>query len=382
MINRMSDANGPAQGMQGMWGDASASGVSWGAILAGAFAAAALSFILIVLGFGLGFSAVSPWSDSGVGAQTLGMSTIAWLIFTQIAASAIGGYLAGRLRVKWGGVHSDEVYFRDTAHGFLAWAVASLATAVLLAGAIGSVLSGGVRTMGVAAGSAAGAATVTAGATAAPGRLMRNPGNTREMGRMPGVGDAPSYFIDMLFRPSVNPSVAAAAAVTGSAAPVVGAVPADSADAASIGSGARAMSENGGAGMEGVSGEQRAEVTRIYMNALRKGSLSDSDKNYVAQILVRRVGMSQADAARRVGDTYGNYSKAVADAANSAKVAADKARKAAAYSALWMFVALLCGAFIASLCATFGGYLRDRSVLHDVEPGDGYPGSGVNHTNM
>jgi len=121
------------------------SGVSWGAIFAGAAAAAALSLILVLLGFGLGFSAVSPWADSGISAKGLGISTIIWLAFTQIVASGLGGYIAGRLRVKWANMHGDEVYFRDTAHGFLAWAVATLITAVLVVGSVSSVVSGGVK---------------------------------------------------------------------------------------------------------------------------------------------------------------------------------------------------------------------------------------------
>lgn len=121
----------------------STSGVSWSAIVAGASAAAALSLILLILGVGLGLSSVSPWANEGISAESFGISTIIWLTVTQLLSSALGGYLAGRLRTKWVGVHTDEVYFRDTAHGFLAWAVASLATAVLLASVIGSVLSGG-----------------------------------------------------------------------------------------------------------------------------------------------------------------------------------------------------------------------------------------------
>src|SRR3989338_8149808 len=102
------------------------SAVSWAAILAGAAGAAALSLLLMILGTGLGFSAVSPWRMEGISATTFGVAAIAWLSFTQLAASGIGGYLAGRLRTKWMDVHTDEVYFRDTAHGFLTWAIASL----------------------------------------------------------------------------------------------------------------------------------------------------------------------------------------------------------------------------------------------------------------
>lgn len=100
--------------------DTTTSGVSWSAIFAGASTAAALSLILLILGVGLGFSAISPWSNSGVSATAIGISTILWLAFTQIAASGLGGYLSGRLRIRWLTVHTDEVYFRDTAHGFLA----------------------------------------------------------------------------------------------------------------------------------------------------------------------------------------------------------------------------------------------------------------------
>jgi hypothetical protein len=89
-----------------------ASAVSWGAILAGAAAAAALSLILLLLGTGLGLSSASPWANQGAGATTLGVSTILWLTFTQLVASGMGGYLAGRLRTRWISVHTDEVYFR------------------------------------------------------------------------------------------------------------------------------------------------------------------------------------------------------------------------------------------------------------------------------
>jgi hypothetical protein len=337
--------------------DASASGVSWGAILAGAFAAAALSFILIILGFGLGFSAVSPWSGSGASAQTIGVSTILWLAFTQIAASAIGGFLAGRLRVKWASVHNDEVYFRDTAHGFLAWAVASLATAALLTSAIGGVLSGGARVAG-----ATGAAAATVGATAMQGNMGANGGAA--------MANSSGYFIDSLFRSGTTAQGAGMAppADAGGTATAMGAPAAP----ASASSPYAAGGDSGNGGNPMMNGQQHAEVTRIFVNALRNGGLSDADKSYVAQILARRNGMSQADAEKRVNDIYAGYSKAINDARNNAKAAAEKARKAAAHSALWMFVALLCGAFVASLSATFGGRLRDRDAALAEAPGNTY----------
>lgn len=119
--------------------------VSWSAVLAGATGSAALSLILLLLGTGIGLSAVSPWSHVGVSATAFGITTVVWLTVTQLLSSGVGGYLAGRLRTKWVAVHTDEVYFRDTAHGFLSWAVASLATAALLTSAIASILGVGVQ---------------------------------------------------------------------------------------------------------------------------------------------------------------------------------------------------------------------------------------------
>ncbi|WP_353647300.1 hypothetical protein [Bradyrhizobium sp. NFR13] len=133
----------------------SVAGVSWAAVAAGAVVSLALTLVLIAFGAGLGLSVVSPWSSS-VSATTFKITTGIYLIVIAMISSSIGGYLAGRLRSRWIGVHSDEVYFRDTAHGFLAWAFATVLGAVLLASPATTVLSG--ATSGVAAGATASAA--------------------------------------------------------------------------------------------------------------------------------------------------------------------------------------------------------------------------------
>jgi hypothetical protein len=112
------------------------SGVSWGAVIAGAVGAAALSLVLFLLGTGLGLAAASPWAGEGISGTTATVSSIIWVTVVQLLAAILGGYLAGRLRTRWITVHSNEVYFRDTAHGFLAWAVATLLMATLLSSAI------------------------------------------------------------------------------------------------------------------------------------------------------------------------------------------------------------------------------------------------------
>lgn len=115
--------------------EAYASGVSWAAVIAGAFVTAALWLILLTLGVGIGLSVVSPWSQVGVSAAGIGVAAIVWMIVVQFIASSMGGYLAGRLRTRWATIHTDEVYFRDTAHGFLVWAVGLVITAVFVTSA-------------------------------------------------------------------------------------------------------------------------------------------------------------------------------------------------------------------------------------------------------
>src|SRR6202171_2984425 len=149
--------------------EAHSSGVSWAAVIGGAFVAAALSLTLLALGTGLGFSSVSLWSNVGASATTMGMAAVVWLILMQIISSSMGGYLVGRLRTKWTNIHTDEVYFRDTAHGFLAWAVALVITAAFLPSAATSMVGDSL--------------SLPAGAQAAGPELDPN-----------------GYFVDMLLR--------------------------------------------------------------------------------------------------------------------------------------------------------------------------------------
>lgn len=295
------------------------SAVSWGAILAGGAAAAALSLVMLILGAGLGFSAVSPWTfDSGT-AAAIGISTIVWISVTQLLASGVGGYLAGRLRTKWVDAMRDEIYFRDTAHGFLAWCVASLGTAAVLTSVVGAVVGSGIEAganvAGAAAGGAAGGA-LQAGAAAAPGQ---DTGSSSE--------ESLGYFVDSLFRSTGGAEAA-------------GSVPP-------------------GAEPEQRPVEYSAEVTRIFIKGLSAGSLPADDANYVAGLVAQRTGLDPAAAQQRVRDTFMRLQTTAREAEEAVKAAADEARKASAYSALWLVVSMLIGAFVASLMATYGGRQRD-----------------------
>jgi hypothetical protein len=298
--------------------------VSWGAIIAGAAAAAALSLILLILGTGLGLSSVSPWAQSGVSSTTFGVSTILWITLTQLVASGMGGYLAGRLRTKWTAVHTDEVYFRDTAHGFLAWAVASLATAALLTSVIGSIVGTGVQAGAMMAGGAATAVSATVN-----GEPLSSSEASKSVASIEPIG----YFVDFLLRKDVS-TAGTTSAVTGSKVTITPGEPSP---------------------VE----TSRSEVIGILLNSARSGVLPAEDVQYLGQLVAQRTGLSQQDAEKRVRDTYARLQAKLRDTEINAKAAADKARKASAYAALWLFISLLIGAFIASVAATYGGRQRD-----------------------
>ncbi len=151
------------------------SAISWSAVFAGAFAALGLSIVLVVLGSAFGFGAMSPIAGDGLSAATIGTVTVLWLILTQIFASVAGGYIAGRVRVRWS-IHNDEVYFRDTVHGLLTWAVA---TAGMFA--IGGLIAAGSVAATTAIAAAAIESEEASPSTPIVDRLYRSPGANPEM---------------------------------------------------------------------------------------------------------------------------------------------------------------------------------------------------------
>ena len=156
----------------------SQSPVSWAAIIGGAVTAVAITLLLVALGSGIGLSSVSPWSSANPSATTFTLLAAVWLIIVQWLSSGLGGYLAGRTRTKWVGIHTHEAFFRDTAHGFLAWALASLLVAAFATSTVSSAVSSAGRAISSVAGGAA------SGATQAAATRPR----------------AYGYFLDTLFR--------------------------------------------------------------------------------------------------------------------------------------------------------------------------------------
>lgn len=281
-------------------GESNQSAVSWGAVIAGAVIAAALTITLVTGGTGLGFLAISPWHNSGASGTSMAIGTIVWLFVTQIIAYGIGGYVAGRLRTKWSDVQGDEIYFRDTAHGFMVWALSSIVGIVLLGSVIASIVSGTTQAGATLAGASVGAASAAAGSAAI---------NNDEVFSF-------DYYTDTLLR-AENPSQIS------------------------------------------NTKDSRKEISTIFTRSVLQGELSSEDENYLIRVIAQRANISEAEAKTRLQDISDRAKQAVDQLEMQARKAADEARTAAAIFALWAFASLLIGAFVASFSATIGGRARD-----------------------
>jgi hypothetical protein len=231
---------------------------------------------------------VSPWPHDGVSVTTFTVLAAIWLVIVQWVSSGLGGYIAGRLRTKWTGVHTDEVFFRDTAHGFLAWALATVMVAGLLT--LGS------------------GAAVSTGAQLASDSLNATTAN--------------NYYVNELFRQQ-----AAASSDNGSAAMVTG------------------LSDR----------DVRSQASVILAETAVTGTVSAGDAAYLTQLVSGRTGLAPSDAQNRVNQVLAQQQ---ADLTKARQVA-DAARKTSAKGAIFTFVSLLIGAFIASVSGAIGGRLRD-----------------------
>lgn len=272
-----------------------ASLIDWGAILAGALTAAALSFVFLTFGAAIGLSVVSPWPSSGVSARTFSALAVFWTLVQQIGAFLAGGYIAGRMRAGWAELNADEVEFRDGLHGALVWALGiCIGAALLLA----------------TAGAATRAATDLASKVMSVAALNTDP---------------LAYYTDTLLRP-------------GPARPAAG--------------GGVAQTP---ARVEPVAPETRAEITRVVARSIANGSLSDPDKSYLATIVAQRSGLPQAEAEKRVTDTYAEANRVIREAAN-------KARRTAVLGGLITGISLMISLAAAWWAAQRGGHHRDNSV--------------------
>ena len=316
--------------------------VSWGAIFAGAFSAAALSFVLLAIGAAFGLSVASPWDLTGREAAdtaaAAGIGAAIFLIVVHAISSGTGGYLAGRLRPKPTHLRGDETYFRDTAHGLVVWAVSAVATILMIAWLAMAAASGGVALTAAGIG-AAGQAAQGAAAGAAPAVMA-------EMRDQDSLG----YVVDSMFRP-VGPQAPSGETGTGQAS-TNGVAPQPSAPSTEGSAATLPLATTSDAR------SRREEVGRVLRVAF-DGELSQEDKTYLTQLVAQETGMTQPEAEQRVNQVIEKAKATKAEAEQKAKEAADAARKAGMYTALWGAVAMLAGAFAAALAATWGGRARD-----------------------
>jgi hypothetical protein len=267
--------------------EGAAAAVAWGAIIGGSFGIASIGLMLMALGSGFGLASVSPWPNSGVSATTFGVMTAIWLIVVQWVSSAMGGYLTGRLRTRWTGLHTDEVHFRDTAHGFLAWAVAAVITAAVLASAASSLIGGVARSATTIAGSAV--------QGAAQGAAQSSEST-----------DATGYLVDSLFRRQQLDA-------------------------------------------SGNSQEVRAETSRILLSGIRSGGVPAADKAYLAQFVATRTGLSQEDAQKRVDEVIAKSTEAESKARQAADAARKAATYLSLFTAFSMLIGAFIAAVAAKI---------------------------------
>ncbi len=287
----------PSAGSPPLYSDASPVSLTWGAIIAGAVAAIISAIILSVLGSGVGLSMVSPWPGTGVSATTVGISAAIAAVVVQWVSSAFGGFLAGRLRSKWDRVHADETFFRDTAHGFLAWAVASLVGVLLFASFTASAVGGIAK--GVADVASAASSNV----------------DQADVGQPDAAGMAGwEYFVGTLFRSS---------------------------------SGAR-----------GDRSDSRIEAAGILARSIDNGhvALSSGDHAYLVQLVSEQANLDAPAAASRVDAVIDQINTA----SDKARQAADAARKRTAQISILTALSMMIGAFIASAAGALGGTFRDE----------------------
>lgn len=276
-----------------------ASFVEWSAVLAGAFLAAALSFVFLTFGAAIGLSATSPWLGSGASAKAIGSGAVFFALVQQIGVFMAGGYVAGRMRSRWREPTQHEVEFRDGLHGGLVWAVGVLLGAALFMMAAGAAARTGAEVAGKTVGLAAASAA-----------------------------DPMDIVLDGMLR-----------------SPAMAQIAEPGSQSASTGGPSRSR------GATAPGDDARAEMARILASSVATGSMSDPNRVYLAQLVAQRSGLPQQEAQKRVDEAF-----------TAARQAADKARRAAVLTGFVTAAALVLSLGAAWWAALKGGNHRDNSV--------------------
>lgn len=313
--------------------------VDWSAIIGGIVLASAIALVMLSFGSAIGLSFVNFHGGANVSPIWVAIAAVSWLLWVLLSAMMSGGYLAGRLRRRVHDATEHESDVRDGAHGLLVWAGALLVGAVITSAGIGAALS--------AIGGAASTATNAAATAAAPA-------TGAAAGAVSGNGFNPtSYFTDALFRPAPTTTPAA------TAAPAAATTPAPAADTATTPAPSATTPAMSASATPAARAQASAEAGRILASGAVNGSISDEDKNYLAQLVAQNTGMSAADAKTRVDTVLANVDAAKQKAAD----AAETARKTGVLAAFLTAAALLVSAAGAYWAASLGGRHRDEQTV-------------------
>ncbi|WP_289295795.1 hypothetical protein [uncultured Reyranella sp.] len=297
--------------------------LDWGPVILGALGAAAMSIVLLAFGSALGLSVVSPYQYAGISAKGAAIAAAVYLALVMVASFAAGGYIAGRMRTPWRTTDETEMHFRDGAHGFGVWSLGVLLGAVLAASGVGAVVSAaGKATTAIAAAGTAGAAS-----NPALGQLSLRPTD---------------YAIDRLLAPA--PMAAPAPAAPATNAPTDTAAP----GAAPVRTQAQATPRS--------RADLEAPIARVFAAGLTNPQLDARDRTYLARIVSEQTGLPQAEAEKRVDETYADLKAAE----QKARDAAEAARKTAIIAAFLAAATLAIGCAAACAGAALGARHRDE----------------------
>ncbi len=280
-------------------GPATGSYVEWGAVIAGAVVAAALSLVLLTFGSALGLGLASFDSTEGLSPTWLAIAAAIWLLWVQISSFMAGGYLAGRLRRPVRDAGPDEIDMRDGSHGLLVWGIGTLIGAFMLT----SGLMGVARTTAEVTGQVASTAVEAAGNAA---------GEAAD-----GGSSLTGYLTDTLFRDQSAETTAQDPA------------------------------------------RARAEAGRIVARALAQGELPADDRARLVEIVANQTGMEPSQVEARVADLEARLQQQK----EAAVEAAETARQWSVVAAFITAATMLISAAAAYWAATMGGDHRDNAFV-------------------
>lgn len=296
--------------------DASHRYVDWGAILAGAFVAAAISSVFLAFGSAIGLSLTSFQSGSSLPAAGLVIAAGLWLLWVQVSGFVGGGYIAGRMRRRIGDGTPHEAEMRDGAHGLLVWAVGIVA---------GALLAALVAMAGIA------------GVASVAGQTAANPG-------------AVDYYVDRMLRADGGaPSATSTSTDTSTSTSTTTDTSTSTSTDTSTSAAAPASTTSTG----DQSAAPTQQIARVVTRSLGGPALDDSDRSYLVREVSTRTGLAQADAEKRVDETLA-----------AVKAQADRARRYGILLAFLTAASLLVSAVGAWWAACAGGRHRNEGVDH------------------